>query len=170
MASAWNLPCVFICENNKYGVSVCIDRVCKVEHIADRAVAYDIPGKVIDGNDVFAVYEAVKEAVERARGGEGPSLIECKTYRHRGHYEGDPQSYKSAEEVLEWKGRDPITRLRSEIVSNRVAKSAELDAIEVAVKEEIDAAVEFAKNSPYPAPDQVTTDVYAMDNERGVIR
>ncbi|MEI6213816.1 MAG: thiamine pyrophosphate-dependent dehydrogenase E1 component subunit alpha [Desulfuromonadales bacterium] len=170
MASAWNLPCVFVCENNKYGVSVCIDRVCKLENIAGRAVAYDIPGKVVDGNDVFAVYETVKEAVERARNGEGPSLIECKTYRHRGHYEGDPQSYKPAEEVLEWKERDPITLLRSEIVSSRVAKPAELDAIEAVVTEEIEAAVEFAKNSPYPTPDQVTTDVYAVDNERSVIR
>ena len=170
MASAWNLPCVFVCENNKYGVSVCIDRVCKVENIAGRAVAYDIPGKVVDGNDVFAVYETVKEAVERARSGKGPSLIECKTYRHRGHYEGDPQSYKPAEEVKEWKERDPLILLRKDIVSSRVAKTAELDEIEASVKVEIEAAVEFAKNSPYPAPEQVTTDVYAVDNERSVIR
>lgn len=170
MASAWNLPCVFICENNKYGVSVCIDRVCKVANISDRAVAYDIPGKVVDGNDVYAVYEAVKEAVDRARNGEGPSLIECKTYRHRGHYEGDPQMYKSQEEISEWKERDPIVRLRTEIISSRVAKAAELDDIEAAVKLEIESAVEFAKNSPYPAPDQVTTDVYSMDNEGSVAR
>lgn len=170
MASAWHLPCVFICENNKYGVSVCIDRVCNVADIADRAVAYNIPGKVVDGNDVFAVYEAVKEAVDRARSGEGPSLIECKTYRHRGHYEGDPQMYKSAEEVAEWKERDPLTRLRTDIVSSRVAKASELDEIEESVKVEIEAAVEFAKNSPYPEPDQVTTDVYSMDNERSVAR
>jgi pyruvate dehydrogenase E1 component alpha subunit len=170
MASAWNLPCVFVCENNRYGVSVCIDRICKVENIADRAAAYDIPGRVVDGNDVFAVYEAVQEAAARARRGEGPSLIECKTYRHRGHYEGDPQLYKSLEEVKNWKDRDPLIRLRNEITGNRVAKSAELDAIEAAVKIEIEAAVEFAKKSPYPEPDQVGTDVYAMDNERSVER
>lgn len=170
MASAWNLPCVFLCENNKYGVSVCIDRICNVKDIADRAHAYNIPGIVVDGNDVFAVYEAVQIATERARKGEGPSLIECKTYRHRGHYEGDPQTYKSAEEVAEGKKQDPIIRLRAEILDNGVATVDEVDEIEAKVKAEIEAAVEFAKQSPYPTADQVTTDVYAMDNERSVAR
>nr|MDA3833027.1 thiamine pyrophosphate-dependent dehydrogenase E1 component subunit alpha [Spirochaetales bacterium] len=114
MASAWHLPAIFFCENNLYGVSVCIDRVCNVPDIADRAAAYNIPGKVVDGNDVFAVYEVVKEAAERARKGEGPTLIEAKTYRHRGHYEGDPQMYKSAEDVDHWKRLDPINLLRAE--------------------------------------------------------
>jgi len=170
MASAWKLPCVFVCENNKYGVSVCIDRVCNVEDIATRAVAYNIPGVVVDGNDVFAVYETVKTAVERARGGEGPSLIECKTYRHRGHYEGDPQIYKTPEEISYWKERDPIIRLRDKLISSQLATAAELDALESEVQAEIEAAVEFAKQSPYPAVDQVTLDVYAHDNERSVLR
>jgi pyruvate dehydrogenase E1 component alpha subunit len=170
MASAWKLPCVFVCENNKYGVSVNIDRVCNVEDIAMRATAYNIPGVVVDGNDVFAVYEAVKAAVARARKGDGPSLIECKTYRHRGHYEGDPQVYKTPEEVAKWKARDPINLLRDAIVRGRVAKGAELDAIEAEVKNEVETAVEFAKNSPYPPASEVTTDVYAMDNERSVAR
>lgn len=170
MASAWKLPCVFVCENNKYGVSVCIDRVCNVADIADRAKAYDIPGVVVDGNDVFAVNEAVKAAVDRARKGNGPSLIECKTYRHRGHYEGDPQIYKSPEEIQYWKERDPISRLRSQILAGGLATESELDELETAVKSEIEAAVEYAKQSPYPAADTVTRDVYASDNERSVAR
>lgn len=170
MASAWKLPCVFVCENNQYGVSVNINRVCNVEDIADRAAAYNIPGKVVDGNDIFAVYETVKEAVERARKGEGPSLIECKTFRHRGHYEGDPQVYKTAEEIAFWKARDPITLLRKKIVDGRVAKASELDDIEASVKQQVEEAVAFAKQSPYPDPAEVSTDVYAMDNERSVAR
>jgi acetoin:2,6-dichlorophenolindophenol oxidoreductase subunit alpha len=170
MASAWKLPCVFICENNKYGVSVCIDRICNVKDMAVRAKAYDIPGIVVDGNDVFAVYKAVETAVERARKGEGPSIVECKTYRHRGHYEGDPQVYKPAEEIDAWKKRDPIIRLRSEILESGLAEASEVDAIESGVKAEIELAVEFAKQSSYPAPDQVTTDIYFEDNERSVAR
>lgn len=170
MAAAWNLPCVFVCENNRYGISTCIDRICKVKHIADRAAAYDIPGITVDGNDVFAVHEAVKEAVERARRGEGPSLVECKTYRHRGHYEGDPQLYKPKEEAEFWKAKDPIVRLRTEIIDNKMAEAEAVDAIEAEVKAEIEAAMVFAQQSPYPAADQVTTDVYAMDNERSVVR
>jgi acetoin:2,6-dichlorophenolindophenol oxidoreductase subunit alpha len=170
MASAWKLPVVFVCENNKYGVSVCIDRICNVEDIAERAKGYNIPGIVVDGNDVFAVYKAVQTAAERARKGDGPSLIECKTYRHRGHYEGDPQVYKSSEEIESWKKRDPIIRLRSEIIESGLAPASEVDAIEAGVKAEIEQAVEFAKQSPYPAPDQVATDIYSTDNERSVAR
>lgn len=170
MASAWNLPAIFFCENNQYGVSVCIDRVCNVEHIADRASAYNIPGILVDGNDVFAVYEAVKEAAERARKGEGPTLIEAKTYRHRGHYEGDPQMYKTKEEMDLWKGRDPITHLRAEILKARLAKNGELEAIDAEVVIKIEKAVEFAQNSPYPDVSEVTTEVYAVDNQRSVER
>lgn len=170
MASAWNLPCIFFCENNQYGVSVCIDRVCNTEHIADRASAYNIPGKIVDGNDVFAVYETVKEAVERALKGEGPTLIEAKTYRHRGHYEGDPQMYKTKEEVEHWKARDPISNIRAEILKGRLASKKELDLIDAEINQEIESAVEFAINSPYPGVDELKTDVYADANERSVIR
>lgn len=170
MASAWKLPVVFMCENNKYGVSVCIDRVTNTQDIADRAHGYHIPGVVVDGNDVFAVYEAVSVAAERARQGEGPTLIECKTYRHRGHYEGDPMVYRTKEEMQEWKERDGVLRLRHDIIDSGVATAEELDAIEAEITAEIEAAVEFAKESPYPDPSEVTTDVYAMDNERGVAR
>ena len=170
MASAWKLPCIYLCENNKFGVSVCIDRICNVEDIAERAKGYNIPGVVVEGNDAFAVFEAVKTAAERARKGDGPTLIESKTYRHRGHYEGDPQVYRSPEEIKEWKQRDPITRLRAEIVDAGLATAAELDAVEADVKAEIEKAVEFAKQSPYPSVDQATTDVYSTDNERSIAR
>ncbi|MEW6622182.1 MAG: thiamine pyrophosphate-dependent dehydrogenase E1 component subunit alpha [Bacillota bacterium] len=170
MASAWDLPAVFFCENNKYGVSVCIDRICKVKNIAERAAAYDIPGVAIDGYDVFAVYEAVKKAAARARKGQGPTLIEAKTYRYHGHYEGDPQVYRTKEEVAEWKNRDAIERLRNEIIALGLATDEEVTAIDKVVQQEIEEAVEFAKNSPYPEPEQVTEDVYAMDNEMGVAR
>ncbi len=170
MASAWKLPAIFLCENNQYGVSVCIDRVCNVEHIADRAAAYNIPGKLVDGNDIFAVYEAVKEAADRARNGEGPTLIEAKTYRHRGHYEGDPQMYKPKEEIEHWKRKDPINHLHAEILKARLAKKIELDAIDAELVAEVEQAVEFAKKSPYPDVSEVTTDVYADDNERSVAR
>lgn len=170
MASAWKLPVVFMCENNKYGVSVCIDRVTNTQDIADRAQGYHIPGLVVDGNDVFAVYEAVGVAAERARKGEGPTIIECKTYRHRGHYEGDPMVYRTKEEMQEWKERDGVVRLRNNIIESGVATAEELDSIEAEIRAEIEAAVEFAKESPYPDASEVTTDVYAMDNERGVAR
>jgi len=170
MASAWKLPCIFLCENNKFGVSVCIDRVCNVENLADRAKGYNIPGVIVDGNDVFAVFEAVKTAAELARKGEGPSLIECKTYRHRGHYEGDPQVYKSPEEIEKWKKLDPIISLRTEMLHEKIATAAEIDAVEAEVKAEIEAAVDFAKQSPYPVANQAVVDVYTTDNERSVAR
>lgn len=170
MASAWRLPVIFLCENNKYGVSVAIDRVTNVADIADRAKAYDIPGIVVDGNDVLAVFEAVSAAAARARAGEGPALIEAKTYRHRGHYEGDPQIYKPADEAAEWKERDPLALLRGVVLALDPGAAAELETIENNVRREIEDAVRFAAESPYPEPAEVTSDVYAADNERSVAR
>ena len=170
MASAWKLPCVFLCENNLYGVSVNISRVTNVKDIAQRAKAYDIPGTVVDGNDVFAVMTAVKAAADRARKGDGPSLVECKTYRHHGHYEGDPQVYKTREEIEKWKKRDPIVLLLNDIISNGMASVAEMTALEDEVKQEIEDAVVFAKDSPFPDPSETTTEVYSSDNERSVAR
>ncbi len=170
MASAWKLPVVFVCENNLYAVSVSFQRVSNVEYIADRAVAYGIPGAIVDGNDVFAVYEAVEQAVERARAGEGPTLIECRTYRQRGHYEGDPMVYRSKEEMAGWKMRCPITLLRSELLRIYPACDVKLLHIEAEVSKEIEEAVDFAKNAPYPEKGDVLTDVYAMDNKRCVCR
>lgn len=170
MASAWKLPVVLLCENNLYGVSVAIHRVCNIDHIAHRAAAYNIPGVIVDGNDVFAVYDAVTVAAVRARKGLGPTLIEAKTYRWRGHYEGDPQVYKPQAEADEWKKKDPIAKLRQMLLDHKPGLAEQLSSIEQAVEQEIEAAVLFAKQSPYPRAEQVSTDVYAMDNERSVAR
>lgn len=170
MASAWKLPIIYMCENNKYGVSVCIDRVTNTEDIADRAQGYHIPGVVVDGNDIFAVYEAVSAAAERARKGDGPTLIECKTYRQRGHYEGDPMVYRTKEEMQAWKEKDPVVRLHEQLAGQNGITEEELTAIETAIKEEIESAVAFAEESSFPEADEVITDMYAVDNERGVLR
>jgi TPP-dependent pyruvate/acetoin dehydrogenase alpha subunit len=170
MAAAWRLPVVFLCENNRYGVSVRIDRVTNTADIADRAKGYGIPGVVLDGNDVLAVREAVAAAAVRARAGEGPTLLEAKTYRHRGHFEGDPQIYKPAAEAAAWKERDPLDLIEKTILAADPAAAAALEEISAAVAAEIDAAVRFAAESPYPEPVAVTSDVYAADNERSVAR
>ncbi|GAI94986.1 unnamed protein product, partial [marine sediment metagenome] len=112
LAACLNLPVVYVIENNMYAISVCISDVCKLVNLADRATAYGIPGVTVDGNDVMAVYEAVAEAVARARRGEGPTLVECKTYRWRGHWAGDTQAYVGGEAIEEWMKKDPIPRFR----------------------------------------------------------
>jgi pyruvate dehydrogenase E1 component alpha subunit len=170
MAAAWKLPCVFLCENNLYGVSVNIHRVTSVADIAERAKAYNIPGVVADGNDVFAVMAAVETAVERARKGDGPSLVECKTYRQHGHYEGDPQTYRPREELEKWKQRDPVVLLRQEILASGMAGEGEVAALEEVVDREIGDAVAFAKESPWPDASEATTCVYSSDNDRSVAR
>jgi len=169
MAAAWKLPVVYVCENNEYGVSVNIHTVTNTPCIAVRAQAYGIPGKTVDGNDILAVYGAVKEAVDRARRGEGPSLVECKTYRVRGHYEGDPATYRSKEITEEWKKKDPIQLFRAYLLGAGTAEK-ELGAIEATIGDEIEAAYRFAMDSPYPDPSAVGEDVYSSDNERCVER
>ena len=160
LASCWGLPVVFINENNLYGISCCTSRSMCVSDIADRAAAYDIPGVVIDGNDVIAVYEAAFEAIKRARAGEGPSLIECKTYRHRGHFEGDPCVYRPEEEVSEWKEKDPIPRFESKLVEMKVLTEAKCAEIKGAVAATLAEAVKFAEESPDPEPSELLDDVY----------
>jgi len=161
MASAWKLPVIFICENNQYGISLHQSKHQNINDVADRAAAYGIPGVVVDGNDVMAVYEAVGEAVKRARAGEGPTLIECKTYRWRGHFEGDPQVYRSQEEIEEWKAKDPIPRFEALLAEMGVLTAEEAEAIKKEVAAEVEAAVEFAEKSPEPAPEAALEDLYA---------
>ena len=132
-----------------------------VTDIADRAAAYDIPGVVVDGNDVLAVYEAVGEAVRRARQGEGPSLIECKTYRWRGHFEGDACTYRCVEELNEWMAKDPIPRFAAKLVEAGLATAKELEAITEATQKAVDEAVAYAEASPFPEPSELLDDVYA---------
>lgn len=161
MASIWRLPVVFVCENNMYGISNCQRDHMNICDISDRAAAYGVPGVTVDGNDVMAVYEAAAEAVKRARSGDGPSLIECKTWRWRGHFEGDPGSYKDPAEQESWIKKDPIPRLAKKLLEFKYATSAELDKIGDTIKAQVEAAVDFAQKSPNPNPDDILTDVFA---------
>jgi len=161
LASIWNLPVVYVCENNGYAESTTVKDSCRLENLADRAVTYGIPGKTVDGNDVLAVYEAVGEAVTRARKGEGPAFIECKTCRWRGHYEGDTQTYRTKEELEECMKRDPIKRFREKLTKMGVLTEKKVDKIRQEALEEMDKAVKFAEESLFPDPEEVLTDVYA---------
>ena len=162
MASIWKLPVVFVCENNHYGISFHQKKHMNVADIADRAAAYDIPGVLVDGNDVIAVYEAATEAVKRARAGEGPTLIECKTYRYRGHFEGDPQIYKPKEEVEEWLKQDPLPRYEAKLLKMGVLTQEKVQELDQQIRARIDEAVRFAEESPFPAPEEITEDVYTV--------
>lgn len=161
LASIWKLPVVFVCENNNYGISMSQARHQAIKDVADRGAAYGIPGIAVDGNDVLAVNEAAAEAVARARKGQGPTLLECKTYRHRGHFEGDPASYKPKEEQEAWLKKDPIVSFRKFILENKAMTEAELNAIDKQVQDEIAEAVRFAEESPAPAPEAVVEDIYS---------
>jgi pyruvate dehydrogenase E1 component alpha subunit len=160
LATCWKLPVVFVNENNLYGISCCtINSMC-VSDIADRAAAYDMPGVVIDGNDVVAVYEAATEAVRRARDGDGPSLIECKTYRQKGHFEGDPTVYRTDEELQEWKAKDPIPRFENKLLELGVLTADTIGGIKASIENELASAVQFAEDSPMPDPAEITEDVF----------
>lgn len=161
MASAWKLPIVYIIENNLYGISVALNRVVNVEDLSVRAKAYGIEGVTIDGNDVLQVYETVKTAVESARAGNGPALIECRTYRWKGHHAGDPATgYRTREEEMAWKEKCPISCFRGYLTDNGFTDK-EVAKIEAEISEEIKAATEFAETSPYPDATEAFTDIYA---------
>jgi pyruvate dehydrogenase E1 component alpha subunit len=160
LATCWKLPVVFVVENNLYGISSCtINSMC-VPNIAERAAAYDMPGVVVDGNDVIAVYEAAAEAIGRARQGRGPSLVECKTYRHRGHFEGDACTYRDDAELEEWKEKDPIPRLEQKLLEMELLTDAKIEEIRNTLQEELVAAEQFAEESPLPDVSELTEDVY----------
>lgn len=162
LGSIWKLPVVYIIENDLYGFSTPFSYHMNIPDIAVRASAYGIPGVIVDGNDVVAVYKAVSEAVARARKGEGPSLIECKTYTRGGLYEGDPfQTYKPEEEYEEWLKKDPILKFRDQLIKTGVLTEKEADEIDRAVLGEVDKAVKFAVESAFPDPAEALEDVYA---------
>lgn len=161
MASIWKLPIIFVCENNNYGISMSQSRHQNIKDVADRGVAYGIPGVAVDGNDVMAVMEAASAAVDRARKGQGPTLLECKTYRWRGHFEGDPGKYKPKAEQEAWLKKDPLPRFQTFLKENQFLTQEELDALDRQVTEELEAAVQFAQESPDPTPDSVVQDVYS---------
>jgi 2-oxoisovalerate dehydrogenase E1 component len=161
MASLWDLPMVFVAENNMYAMSVPWAKASKLPDIADRACAYGIPGEAVDGMDVLAVRGAVSRAAERARRGEGPTLIEAKCYRWYGHSHSDPRAYRTREEEAEWKEHDPITVLKGEMQAVGVLDEAGFEALDEAVKEKLDQAMAFSEASSEPSPDELCTDVYA---------
>lgn len=162
MASAWKLPIVYIIENNLFGISVRINRVVNVEDLSIRAKAYGIPGVTIDGNDVVQVYETVKEAVEYARAGNGPTLVECKTYRWKGHHSGDPATqYRTREEEAHWKAKCPVGCFRSYLIEKAGVQENEIERIESTVMSEIEQAAEFARKSPFPDASEAFTDIFA---------
>lgn len=161
MAAIWKIPVIFVCENNLYAMGTRQSRAMAIENVADRAIAYGIPGEAVDGNDVLSVYEAARKAVERARKGEGPTLIECKTYRHKGHSRIDPAKYRPKEEVEEWLAKDPIKRFKEKLLQTNTLVEAEIQQIEKEVSAEIEEAVKFAMESPYPTPEEALEDVYA---------
>lgn len=169
LAGVWKLPVVYICENNGFGISVPTSQSTSVRDIGVRGASYDMPGVTVDGNDVYAVYEAAEAAIRRAKAGEGPSLVECKTYRHLGHWTGDPQPYRTREEVEDWKQkRDPITLFRAKLLGEDSFSAVELDAVEAAAVKEADEAAEFALSSPEPDPAGVMDDVFYVEQEAAV--
>jgi len=162
LAGLWKLPVVYLCENNLYAISVAQWRSQPIKDIAIRAASYDMPGAVVDGQDVLAVYDAVRESVERARSGEGPTLVECKTYRYTGHGVSDPgTAYRAQEEIDEWKKRDPIILFRERLEGEGIMTEEETQSIEAVVQRSIEEAIEFARKSPFPSLDEIDQHVYA---------
>jgi pyruvate dehydrogenase E1 component alpha subunit len=161
LAAIWKLPVVFLCENNGYAQSTPVEYALSVPHVADRAAAYSMPGVTVDGQDVIAVWEVAATAVERARAGQGPSLIECMTYRYYGHHQGDDaHRYRTKEEEAAARGRDCIRRFREQLLEQGTVNQDALDAIEARNRKKIDEAVAFAEASPLPQPADLFTNVY----------
>jgi pyruvate dehydrogenase E1 component alpha subunit len=160
LASVWKLPVVFVCENNQFAISVPVSESTSVKDISIRSMGYDIPGVTVDGNNVLEINEAMEKAAERARKGEGPTLIECKTYRWRGHWTGDPEVYRTREDVAAWMEKCPIKRLMVYMVENEIAAPEELEKIEEDAAKAVDEATEFALSSREPDPATVMDDVF----------
>jgi pyruvate/2-oxoglutarate/acetoin dehydrogenase E1 component/TPP-dependent pyruvate/acetoin dehydrogenase alpha subunit len=161
MASLWDLPVVFVCENNMYAMSVPWKKASKLSSIANRACAYGIPGVTVDGMDVLAVRGAVSEAAERARSGNGPTLIECLTYRYYGHSHSDPRAYRTREEEADWRSRDAIRKLSMDLQTLNFATESEIESVENATQLKLAEAMKYSEASPEPAANEVETDVYA---------
>lgn len=160
LASMWSLPVIFLCENNQYGMSKPSREAFKVERLSDKAAGYGIAGETVDGNDVQAVFDAVRTAVDRARSGDGPTLIEALTYRWRGHSKSDTNRYRTKEEIAEWKERDPIAAFASEILDRELATHDELDDVQTSARGAIREAVVFGTQGPEPDPADLLRAVY----------
>jgi len=161
LAAIWELPVLFVCENNMYATEVAFAYATKNTNVAERAATYGMAALAVDGNDVLEIYHAAGEAIARARAGQGPTLLECRTYRTRAHAEGMRDAgYRTLEEIDSWKKRDPIASWKQRVLEAGLAEEAELDAIEREAKELAEDAIEFAKNSPYPDPATVMNHIY----------
>lgn len=161
LAAIWNLPVIFVCENNFYGASTRVDKVMRVEHIADRAVAYGIRGETVDGNEVLVVYEAAKRAADECRAGKGPVLLELLTYRRTGHSRRDPCHYQPKEEQEEWFRRDPIDMFRRRLLQRDDINAPGLEQIQTRVKQRVSDVVEKVRQEPKPTVNDLITDVFA---------
>ncbi|MGZ5247424.1 MAG: thiamine pyrophosphate-dependent enzyme, partial [Flavitalea sp.] len=164
MAMTWKLPVIFICENNNYAMGTSVERTSNVTDIYKLADAYEMPGDSVDGMSPEAVHEAVARAVKRAREGDGPTLLEIKTYRYKGHSISDPQKYRTKEEVDEYKQRDPLAQVLNTIMENKFATQEEIDAINKRVEETVVNSVKFAEESPWPSDDEVYKDIVQEEN------
>ena len=161
MAAIWNLPVIFYCINNGYGISTPISSVMRTKHVYERAAAYGVPGVFIeDGNDLLAVRETMDKVIKDVRAGKGPVLVEAISYRWYGHSTSDPGKYRTKEEVDEWKKKDPILKFRNYLLDKKLAKAEELDAIEAASHKAIDAAVEYGRKGPEPSPESAFEDIF----------
>jgi len=161
MAAIWRLPVVYVCENNQYGMSMSTQRAFNIDRVSQRADSYGMAGVTVDGNDIVTVYDAASEAVERARSGGGPTLVECMTYRWKGHSKSDQELYRTKEEIEAWKRKDPIKMFRELLVSEGTLDEEEFASIEEEASRTIAAALEFAKSSPEPDADTILEGVYA---------
>ncbi len=161
MASIYKLPIIYVCENNLYGISGCTRETMNITDISIRSSSYGIPGIKLDGNNIVEVYNAAKSAVDLARSGGGPTLIEAKTWRHRGHWEGDPDNYRNPSECQSWLELDPIPRFANYLIETNIAEKKEIKGLEEQVVNTINSAIAFAKESPIPEKKDLYTDVYA---------
>jgi pyruvate dehydrogenase E1 component alpha subunit len=164
MAALWKLPVIYVCENNQYAISTAQDRSSSIKDIYLRKDAYGMHGCMVDGNDIMAVYEVAQQAVDRARHGEGPTLVECKTYRWRGHYEGEEArsyTYRTDEEIKAWEKRCPIERFRKKLLEEGISGKGDFDEMEHDIQKEIEEAIQFAESSPFPDPEDALTGIYA---------
>lgn len=170
IASLWKLPILYVCENNLYGEFTRQDKHQPIEDIADRAAAYGMRGVIVDGNDVEAVSEVTAEAAARARAGEGPTLIEAKTYRHRGHFEGDMARYRPQDEVEYWMSRDPIDLYEARLTGEFGASADDIQSARDSVEQQLDEAADWAEQQPHPDPSESTDDVYVDSYEGAALR
>jgi pyruvate dehydrogenase E1 component alpha subunit len=162
MAMIWKLPVIYIIENNNYAMGTSVERTTNVTDLSKIGLSYEMPSRIVNGMSPEAVHEAIEEAAARARRGDGPTLLDIRTYRYKGHSMSDPQKYRTKDEVNDWIEKDPIDHCLDVIKSNKWLSSKEIEEIELWVKKEVEESVEFAENSPYPEAHEIYEDVYTQ--------